>query len=438
METLSKTLGADTTQRKELCPPPAAPSGVVSDSLSLPSYKDYPSHRPSIHTHLYHAHQTRSRQSCPPSSPTKAFPETSSAEILSALRNLQKKIRMLELEKGHVKRSLHTAGKDASHTRLQTDDVTRNLSKDPADPERGTSARSNCNQVLITHLAAAESRCVKLERQLDHVRRMLRGAEADRAGPPKPQVSVETTRSAGQQRDAVFERAQSEKLERLEREHLRLTRTQNNAEMKILELEMKLQEEEHQRKLVNHKANQLQTGLETNRMLLQAVSPLLSSRRRQEKTSCSKKPSPQPSSSYTEPHYRLSLGDVPFVAGTSVGCSHSVRANVQSVLSLLKRHQPRLCNRRVLNAESRETGRHGRSDGGSSSSSSSSSSPAASVEDLSELLRTLQEEQRLMSSSGAGRAEEAAGGRRVRPGEKRTSEGGGEAAAEDGEERRTD
>jgi len=150
----------------------------------------------------------------------------------------------------------------------------------------------------------------------------------------------------------------------------------------------------------------------------------------------------------------------------SVGCSHSVRANVQSVLSLLKRHQPRLCNRRVLNAESRETGRHGRSDGGSSSSSSSSSSPAASVEELSELLRTLQEEQRLMSSSvrlrfepydemtslriksvivfnrfvlqGAGRAEEAAGGRRVRPGEKRTSEGGGEAAAEDGEERRTD
>ncbi|XP_068441329.1 centrosomal protein of 57 kDa [Clinocottus analis] len=392
METLSKTPGADDTQEKELCPPPA-PSGVVSDSLSLPSYKDYPSQRPFINTLLHHTPQTRSHQSCRPSSPSKAFPETSSAEILSALRNLQEKIRMLELEKGHVKLSLHTVGENAtSYTHMQTDEVTQRLPKHPKDPEREIRRQSDCNQVLITHLAAAESRCVKLERQLDHMRRMLRSAKADRTSLLKQQISMETTKSADQQCDTEFEHVQLEKLERLEREYLRLTHTQNNAEMKIRQLEMKLQEQEHQRKLVQDKANQLQTGLETNRILLQSVSPCLSSRQSKEKKSYSKKSPPQ-QSSHTEPHYRLSLRDVPFVAGTSVGCSHSVRANVQSVLSLLKRHQPHLCNSRVLsnNANGYETGCRRHSDGSSSSSSS------AREEELSELLQTLQEEQRLMS-----------------------------------------
>lgn len=154
---------------------------------------------------------------------------------------------------------------------------------------------------------------------------------------------------------------------------------------------MKLQEEEYQRKLVQDKANQLQTGLEANRILLRSVSPCLSSTQSKDRKCNSKKSSPQ-QSSYTQPHYRLSLRDVPFVTGTSVGCSHSVRANVQSVLSLLKRHQPHLCNNRVLsnNPNSSETGSRRHSD-------SSSSSSSTSGEELSELLQALQEELRLMS-----------------------------------------
>ncbi|XP_074498163.1 centrosomal protein of 57 kDa [Sebastes fasciatus] len=379
METLSNT--ADATREKHLCPPRAA-SGVVSESLS--SYREYPAHRPFINTLVHHTPQTRMHHSCRPSSPSKGFPETSSTEILSALRNLQEKIRKLELEKGHAELSLHAVGnKDASYTRLQSDKVTQRLLKDHTDTEREISGQSNCNQVLITHLAAAESRCMKLERQLDHMRRMLRSAKADRTSLLKQQVSMETAKSADRQSDTVSEHAQLEKLERLEQEYLRLTRTQTNAEMKMRELEMKLQEEEHQRKLVQDKANQLQTGLETNRILLQSVSPRLSSRQSKEKKSNSKKSSPQ-QSSYTEPHYRLSLRDVPFVAGTSVGCSHSVRANVQSVLSLLKRHQPHLCNSRVLSGSRRN-------------SDSSSSSSSASEEELSELLQALHEELRLMS-----------------------------------------
>lgn len=45
------------------------------------------------------------------------------------------------------------------------------------------------------------------------------------------QVSTETTKSADQQSDTVSEHAQLEKLERLEQEYLRLTRTQNSAEV---------------------------------------------------------------------------------------------------------------------------------------------------------------------------------------------------------------
>ncbi|XP_010727959.3 centrosomal protein of 57 kDa [Larimichthys crocea] len=387
MDTLSKTSqAADATREKELCPP--APSGVVSDTLSLPSYKEYPVHRPFINSLVHHKPQTRTHLSYRPSSPSKALPETSSAAILSALRNLQEKIRRLELEKGHTELSLHTMGKDSSRTHLQGDKVTQRLFNDKANAEGEISSQSNCNQVLITHLAAAESRCVKLERQLDHMRRMLRNAKADKTSLLKQQVTMETAKSADQQCDTVSEHAQLDKLERLEQEYLRLTRTQNNAEMKIRQLEIKLQEEEHQRKLVQDKANQLQTGLEANRILLNSVSPRLSTRQSKERRSNLKKSSPQ-QSSYTQPHYRLSLRDVPFVAGTSVGCSHSVRANVQSVLSLLKRHQPHLCNSRVL-SNGYETGSPRHSD-------TSSSSSSTSEEELSELLQALQEELRLMS-----------------------------------------
>lgn len=42
---------------------------------------------------------------------------------------------------------------------------------------------------------------------------------------------METARSAEKQPDTVCEQAQLEKLERLEQEYLRLTHTQNNAEV---------------------------------------------------------------------------------------------------------------------------------------------------------------------------------------------------------------
>ncbi|XP_006795478.1 centrosomal protein of 57 kDa isoform X2 [Neolamprologus brichardi] len=365
METLPKTLAADATRETESYPPPPTPTcGPVPDSLSLPSYKDYPAHRPFINTLVHHRPRTHTHQSYVPSSPIKAFPETNSTVILSALRNLQEKIRRLEMEKGHAEQSLHALGKDASQTLLQNEDITPRLLNDQKGPERQRSAQSNCNQVLINHLAAAESRCLKLERQLDHMRKMLRNARTERTNLLKQQDILQKAKSAEWQSDTASQYAQFDKLERLEQEYLRLTRTQNISEMKILELEMKLQEEEYQRKLIQDKANQLQTGLEASRILLQSVSPCRSAKKSKEKKSNTK----------------------------SVGCSHSVRANVQSVLSLLKRHQPHLCNSRVLSRNTNGSGTDGHPHSESSSSSSS-----ASGEELSELLQALHEELRLMS-----------------------------------------
>lgn len=138
----------------------------------------------------------------------------------------------------------------------------------------------------------------------------------------------------------------------------------------------------------------------------------------------------------------------------SVSCSHSVRANIQSVLSLLKQYQPNLCNSHVHHSNDQETGSLRHSD--------TSTAPIIG-EDLSELLQALQEELRLMSLwakihegilclrsvlfflhrlhvclQGAGWVNEAAGGQRVRCGEKRAAEGAGEVAAENGAERRAD
>uniref|UniRef100_A0A673LJM9 Centrosomal protein of 57 kDa-like n=1 Tax=Sinocyclocheilus rhinocerous TaxID=307959 RepID=A0A673LJM9_9TELE len=301
----------------------------MSDSASLPSYAEYPAGRPFINTPLR--------------MPVKTFP------ILSALKNLQEKIRELELERCEAQQKLQTISRESTHSdhRHRDDD-------------------------LLSQLTAAETRCSRLERHLEQMRKTVRNTESDRSAVLRRQVSLERLGSA----DRADVQLKLQKLDLLELEYHRLTETQGAAERKIRQLERKLQEEEHQRKLVQDKAAQLQTGLEANRLLIQSVSPRphKSSRIKQKKLSRKKHPS-QP-----QPHYRLSLGDVPFVTGTSTGSSHSVRANVQHVLHLMKQHHPQLCNERVLG--------HAPSTNHSSSSSSSSSCG----EELSELLLTLQDE----------------------------------------------
>ncbi|XP_060799398.1 centrosomal protein of 57 kDa isoform X2 [Neoarius graeffei] len=326
------------------------------DCVSLASYTEYPTERPFINTH-------------PSAKPVKAFPESSSAAIHSALQNLQQKIHRLELERLRAEQNLRKLSGERTHTGT-TQEREMNKNRDSHRPRK---------REVASQLAAAEVKCTLLEKQLDLMKRTVRSTESDRTTVLKHQECVRGSSDV------------CEKLEKLEQEYRRLTRTQNNAEAKIRELEYKLQEEEHHRKLIQDKAAQLQTGLEANRILIESVSthPHRSSKSTKKKLS-SKKPLQQ-RHSHTQPHYRLSLGDVPFVAGTSTGASHSVRANVQHVLHLLKQHNRQLCNERVLGATPLTNGKEA-SEHRSCSSSSSFSSSSSCSEELSELLQALQDE----------------------------------------------
>uniref|UniRef100_A0A8B9FJB6 Centrosomal protein 57 n=1 Tax=Amazona collaria TaxID=241587 RepID=A0A8B9FJB6_9PSIT len=306
----------------------------ATDGLSATSFIEYPKHKPFINSDLLRA----------PQKPVIPYPESNSRAIFSALKNLQEKIHRLELERLQ-------AEENVKHLSKETADYKKVLSEQMQHKEHDRTEVTKKNQELASQLAAAESRCSLLEKQLVYMRKMIQHAE-------------------------------NEKSHLLEKQK------------KMKELEQKLQEEEHARKLVQEKAAELQTGLETNRRLIQAASPLLSpkARKPRKKTKQPEKKCPLANHLTAQPHYRLHLGDVPFVAGKSTSPSHSVGANVQHVLHLMKQHTKALCNNRVVNdallAKPIGTG-HPASKSRKSPLPKDSSS---SQEELSEVLLTLQDE----------------------------------------------
>ncbi|KAM4905055.1 centrosomal protein of 57 kDa isoform 4-T4 [Sylvia borin] len=266
-------------------------STSATDGLSSASFIEYPKHKPFINSDLQRS----------PWKPVIPYPESNSRAIFSALKNLQEKIHRLELER-------FQAEENVKHLSRETAGYKKVLSEQMQHEEHDKTEVSKKNQELSSQLAAAESRCSLLEKQLDYMRKMIQHAE-------------------------------NEKSQLLEKQK------------KMKELEQKLHEEEHARKLVQEKAAELQTGLETNRLLLEAASPLLSPKARHPRKKAKhpeKKRSPVRHST-VQPHYRLCLGDVPFVAGKSTSPSHSVAANVQHVLHLMKHHNKAFCNRHVVN-----------------------------------------------------------------------------------------
>ncbi|NWS72343.1 CEP57 protein, partial [Crotophaga sulcirostris] len=344
-------------------------STSATDGLSTTSFIEYPNRKPFINSDLLRS----------PWKPVIPYPESNSRAILSALKNLQEKIRRLELERLQ-------AEENVKHLSRETADYKKVLSEQMQNKELDKAEVSKKNQELASQLAAAEARCSLLEKQLDYMRKMIQHAENEKSHLLEKQGSLEKDRLL----DQSHVQSKLEKLDKLEKEYSRLTTMQSIAEKKMKELEEKLQEEEHARKLVQEKAAELQTGLETNRLLIRAASPLLSPKARKPRKKT--KQSEKKRHLTTQPHYRLCLGDVPFVAGKSTSPSHSVGANVQHVLHLMKQHTKALCNSRVVNdtplAKSVSTG-HPASKSRKPSLPKESSS---SQEELSEVLLTLQDE----------------------------------------------
>nr|XP_056714840.1 centrosomal protein of 57 kDa [Euleptes europaea] len=349
-------------------------SASFTDGLSAASFTEYPRHKPFINADL--------RRS--PAKPVIAYPESNSRAIFSALKNLQEKIRRLELERIVAEESVKSLAKETS-------DYKKVLSEQLLEKEHSKLEVARKNEELAVQLAGAETRCSLLEKQLEYMRRMIERAEHEKTSVLRKQATLESESIL----DQSHMKSKLERLDVLEKEYARLTTMQSLAEKKMKELEEKLREEEHSRKRMQEKAAELQTGLETNRQLLkaktQSVPALLPSKPKKTKKKAKKlvKSDSAMIHFHSQPHYRLQLGDVPFVAGKSTSPSHSVGANVQHVLHLMKHHSKALCNDRVVSEV--PLSRH------ANKGQRSAESSVSSQGDLSEVLLTLQDELGQMS-----------------------------------------
>uniref|UniRef100_M3XJM3 Centrosomal protein 57kDa-like protein 1 n=1 Tax=Latimeria chalumnae TaxID=7897 RepID=M3XJM3_LATCH len=319
---------------------------------------------------------------------------SNSQALATALKTLQEKIHRLELERSK-------AADNFKQLSSQTTLYGKVLEHEKDLEYAGLTKQNN---ELSCQLSAAKARCSILEKQLEYMREMMENAEAEKNILLEKQYKtflkgcsdVSTSLQNEKSTNPVELHTKLEKLENLERECLKLTTTQNATEDKIQQLQQKLHEEEHQRKLIQDKAAQLQTGLEMNRILLTSVSP-----QKEPKKKIKKKQSSKQNASLKEETSQTRVSkkhaELPFVAGKSASPSHSLRANVQNVLYMMKHYRPQMCERkprscyhRVLRNKNikQEVGRP---------VSACSTSSSVSFEGLSELLLALQDELGQMS-----------------------------------------
>ncbi|XP_014378346.1 centrosomal protein CEP57L1 isoform X2 [Alligator sinensis] len=299
--------------------------------------------------------------------------------LMAALKTLQEKIHRLELERSQAEENLSSLSVEAAqykkalhHESCERDITHQELMQQKKD--------------VSMQLSAAQSRCSLLEKQLDYMRKMVFSAEQEKKMVLQQQTQLQKEKNQNQ----MELHAKLEKLEVLEKECFKLTTTQKTAEDKIKQLEEKLREEEHQRKLIQDKAAQLQTGLEINRILMSSVSSQNEPKRKnRRKKTVKKNPSLK---KVTPPQFYVKTGVLPFVAGKSASSSHSVSANVQSVLHMMKYRSPCVSSQYPEKAECRVSRRTIASKSVSSCSTSSSV-----TENLSDLLLAIQDELGQMS-----------------------------------------
>ncbi|XP_041872321.1 centrosomal protein CEP57L1 isoform X4 [Corvus kubaryi] len=217
--------------------------------------------------------------------------------------------------------------------------------QDPAGEGAGRAFAAGCAHDASVQLSAAQCRCSLLEKQLDYMRKMVCTAELEKKMILQQQLQKE------EDQNRLELHAKLEKLEVLEKECLELTATQRIAEDKIKHLEEKLCKEEHQHKLIQDKTAQLQNGLDINRILMSSVTSQCEPEKENGKNKKPRKRNPTMKKIQLS-QLHVKAGELPFVAGKSVSSSHSVSANVQSVLHIMKHRNPCISSRRQGEATS--------------------------------------------------------------------------------------
>ncbi|XP_007447338.1 PREDICTED: centrosomal protein CEP57L1 [Lipotes vexillifer] len=184
-----------------------------------------------------------------------------SQALILALKTLQEKIHRLELERTQAEDNLNILSREAAQYKkaLEDERKERNLAHEELIKQK---------KDISMQLSSAQSHCTLLEKQLEYTKRMVLNVEREKNMILEQQAQLQREK----EQDHMKLQAKLEKLDVLEKECFKLTTTQKTAEGKIKHLEEKLKEEEHQRKLFQDKASQLQTGLEISRILMSSVS----------------------------------------------------------------------------------------------------------------------------------------------------------------------
>ncbi|XP_054291847.1 centrosomal protein CEP57L1-like [Pongo pygmaeus] len=198
-----------------------------------------------------------------------------SQALILALKTLQEKIHCLELERTQAEDNLNILSREAAQYKkaLENETNERNLAHQELIKQK---------KDISIQLSSAQSRCTLLEKQLEYTKRMVLNGEREKNMILEQQAQLQKEK----EQDQMKLYAKLEKLDVLEKECFRLTTTQRTAEDKIKHLEEKLKEEEHQCKLFQDKASELQTGLEISKIIMPSVSNLKHSK---EKKKSSKK-----------------------------------------------------------------------------------------------------------------------------------------------------
>ncbi|KAJ3607031.1 hypothetical protein NHX12_026546 [Muraenolepis orangiensis] len=277
--------------------------------------------------------------------------DVGSKAVIAALKTLQEKIRRVELERETAEKNVqlfsrfeHTASSSTGHTRTPHTVPAWTTHTVPAWTTHTVPARTTHTvPAQKTHTVPAqnmankrETRCQVLEKQLDQMRRMVEKAEQDKNALAEHQASLQKQKAP----DSSGLQSQREKLEKLEKECVKLSQTQSQAELKMSVLEQKLIVEEHERRLVQEKADELQREMDLNLRLCSPPGEELKPKKKSARRPFTSKLSSEQLSPTCSKGKRM-----PFVAGTSTSPSHSVHANMQSLLHMLKHHQPQLCDR---------------------------------------------------------------------------------------------
>jgi len=333
------------------------------------------------------------------------FTNNSSQAVLDALKALQLKIKKLELEREQAEQNfeslekekekcrgmLHRPGTPSGGTMQSTTTGTQaampttpkpvpasepEVDKENMVPTSTSTPSCTVTKTLyypssskpyttyISNRAVEEKEPVRdsrigvLEKQLEYMRRMVHQAEVERSKAAEKVTVIEREREEQEKNSTLEEmRSQSRKIEDLERECSKLCTAHLLAEGKIKELEGKLEEETQCHLKQSGENSQLERISAENKHLMLNITPPPPSPQQaplsapssappspamKEKLPCKKKRKKCASSSAPS---SLDWKSMPFVAGQSSPPSHSLSANVQQMLSVLKQENPTLCAR---------------------------------------------------------------------------------------------